>query len=74
MDLSLPRGIRDIEPDEYELQQRVRSAFEEVARVYNFRAMEPGPIESLSVLRAKSGAVVNSKSTPSRTRPEGTSG
>ncbi len=59
MDLSLPRGIRDIEPDEYELQQRVRSAFEEVARVYNFRAMEPGPIESLSVLRAKSGAVVD---------------
>ena len=59
MDLSLPRGIRDIEPAEYELQQRVRGAFEEVARLYNFRAMEPAPLESLSVLRAKSGAAVD---------------
>jgi histidyl-tRNA synthetase len=59
MDLSLPRGIRDIEPDEYELQQRVGSVFEEVARVYNFRSMEPAPIESLAVLRAKSGAAVD---------------
>jgi histidyl-tRNA synthetase len=59
MDLSQPRGIRDIEPQEYELHQRIRSVFDEVTRVYNFRPMEPGPIETLAVLRAKSGSAVD---------------
>ncbi len=59
MDLSQPRGIRDIEPDEHELHQRIRGVFEEITRIYNFRPMEPGPIETLSVLRAKSGSTVD---------------
>lgn len=59
LDLSLPRGIRDIEPDEYELHERIRSAFTEMARIYNFRLMEPGTIETLSLLRAKSGTAVD---------------
>ncbi|HEV2389839.1 MAG TPA: histidine--tRNA ligase [Nitrososphaerales archaeon] len=59
MDLSQPRGIRDIEPDEFDLHLKIRRAFEEVARAYNFKLMEPGPLESLSVLRAKSGAQVD---------------
>jgi histidyl-tRNA synthetase len=59
MDLSQPRGIRDIEPDEFDLHLKIRRAFEEVARAYNFRLMEPGPLESLSVLRAKSGSQVD---------------
>ncbi|MGA2198392.1 MAG: histidine--tRNA ligase [Nitrososphaerales archaeon] len=59
MDLSLPRGIRDIEPDEYDLHSRIRSAFDEVVRAYNFRSMEPAPLETLSVLRAKSGSQVD---------------
>src|SRR5271154_6746909 len=59
MDLSQPRGIRDIEPDEFDLHLKVRRAFEEVARAYNFRLMEPGPLESLSILRAKSGTQVD---------------
>lgn len=59
MDLSLPRGIRDIEPGEYELHERIRSAFTEMARIYNFRLMEPGTIETLSLLRAKSGSAVD---------------
>jgi len=59
MDLSQPRGIRDIEPDEFDLHLKVRRAFEEVARAYNFKLMEPGPLESLSVLRAKSGSQVD---------------
>ena len=33
--------------------------FEEVARLFNFRMMEPAPIEHLSILRAKSGADVD---------------
>lgn len=59
MDLSQPRGIRDIEPEEFDLHLKVRRAFEEVARAYNFKLMEPGPLESLSVLRAKSGSQVD---------------
>lgn len=59
IDLSLPRGIRDIEPEEYELHQRIRSAFDDVVRAYNFKSMEPAPLETLSVLRAKSGTQVD---------------
>jgi histidyl-tRNA synthetase len=59
MDLSQPRGIRDIEPEEFDLHLRIRRAFEEVARAYNFKLMEPGPLESLSILRAKSGTQVD---------------
>ena len=58
-DLSLPRGIRDIEPEEYILQTRVRRAFEEVASLFNFRMMEPAPLEHMSILRAKSGTEVD---------------
>ena len=59
MDTSLPRGIRDIEPEEFQLQAKVRAAFEDVARIYNFRVMEPASIEHLSTLRAKSGEEVD---------------
>jgi histidyl-tRNA synthetase len=58
-DISLPRGIRDIEPEEFRLQAKVRAAFEEVARLYNFRVMEPASIEHLVTLRAKSGEDVD---------------
>ena len=59
MDTSLPRGIRDVEPEEFRKQVRVRTAFEEVARLYNFRIMEPASIEHLATLRAKSGEDVD---------------
>jgi histidyl-tRNA synthetase len=55
LDLSLPRGIRDIGPDEHRLHERIRDAFYEVARLYNFEMMAPAPIEHLSTLSAKSG-------------------
>ncbi len=58
-DVSLPRGIRDIEPEEYALQVKVRSAFEDVASLYNFKLMEPASLEHLSTLRAKSGDEVD---------------
>lgn len=56
MDLSLPRGIRDIEPEEYAVHERIRQAFYDVARLYNFKTMEPATLEHLSTLSAKSGA------------------
>lgn len=59
MDLSLPRGVDDIEPARYALQARVQDAFEEVSRLYNFQLMEPASIEHLAVLRAKSGEAVD---------------
>lgn len=59
MDLSLPRGIRDVEPQEFELHQRIRAVFEELTAAYNFKPMEPAPLETLSVLRAKSGTQVD---------------
>ncbi|MDA4121914.1 MAG: histidine--tRNA ligase [Thaumarchaeota archaeon] len=51
--------MRDIEPDEHDLHQRIRSVFFDVARAYNFRTMEPAPLETLSILRAKSGSQVD---------------
>jgi histidyl-tRNA synthetase len=55
LDLSLPRGVDDIEPERYALQSKVKAAFEDVARLYNFKLMEPASLEHLSTLRAKSG-------------------
>ncbi len=59
MDLSLPRGVDDIEPERFELQSRVRSAFEEVCRLYNFQVMEPASLEHLATLRVKSGEEID---------------
>ncbi|MDG7013592.1 MAG: histidine--tRNA ligase [Nitrososphaerota archaeon] len=59
MDLALPRGVDDVGPDRYALHSKVRSAFEEVARLYNFQLMEPASLEHLGVLRAKSGEAVD---------------
>jgi histidyl-tRNA synthetase len=59
MDLHQPRGIRDIEPDEFDRHLKIRRTFEEVARAYNFGLMEPGPLEDIAILRAKSGSQVD---------------
>ena len=59
MDLSLPRGVSDIEPDRFALQARVGAAFEEVCRIYNFRMMEPASLEHLGTLRVKSGEEID---------------
>jgi histidyl-tRNA synthetase len=42
-------------PDDYEALERVRSTFIDVAKVFDFRLMEPSPIEKLHTLEAKSG-------------------
>jgi histidyl-tRNA synthetase len=59
LELTLPRGVDDIEPKRYALQARVKAAFEEVARLYNFQLMEPASLEHLSTLRAKSGEEID---------------
>jgi histidyl-tRNA synthetase len=59
LDLTLPRGVDDVEPDRYARQAKVRSAFEEVCRIYNFQVMEPASLEHLNTLRAKSGEEID---------------
>lgn len=61
MDISLPRGVNDVEPERFELQARIRTAFEEVCRLYNFRVMEPASLEHLSTLRVKSGQEIDNE-------------
>ena len=41
MKFDLPRGMRDIETDEYENISLIKNAFYESAKVFNFNIMEP---------------------------------
>ena len=56
MAFKLPRGMRDLEPEDYSLLERIREAFVETCKLFGFKLMEPSPIEMLSTLEAKSGA------------------
>ena len=59
MELSLPRGVDDIEPERFSLQAKVKAAIEDVAKFYNFQLMEPGSLEHRSILRAESGEEID---------------
>jgi histidyl-tRNA synthetase len=59
--LELPRGMRDIESDDLAGINFVREKFFETARLFNFRMMEPSPLEMLSTLEAKSGASISNE-------------
>jgi len=52
---SVPRGMRDVEPDEMSKRLWVQERILEVLRRYGFRLMDPTPIENLKTLEAKSG-------------------
>jgi histidyl-tRNA synthetase len=56
MKFDLPRGMRDIETDEYENINLIKNAFYESAKIFNFKTMEPSPLELLSTLESKSGS------------------
>jgi len=53
--LDLPRGMRDLEPDEVSKIEYVRQKFIETSNLFGFQFMEPSPVELLSVIEAKSG-------------------
>lgn len=55
MNLDLPRGMRDLEPDEVSKIEYVRRKFIETSNLFGFQFMEPSPIELLSVIETKSG-------------------
>lgn len=55
MSFSLPRGMRDLDPDTYEIFEKIRSEFMYLSKLFGFKIMEPSPIETLGTLEAKSG-------------------
>lgn len=61
MDYSLPRGLRDLAPEDYDKVERIRNNFIDVAKIFDFKLMEPSPIEMLQTLEAKSGSSVRNE-------------
>jgi len=59
--LELPRGMRDLEAEEFANISYVREKFFETARLFNFKLMEPSPLEVLATLEAKSGASISNE-------------
>lgn len=55
MEFRLPRGMRDIEDEEYTKIERIRDSFNDTCKVFGFKKLIPSPIEMLSTLEAKSG-------------------
>jgi len=55
MKFNLPRGFRDIPPEDYTLMEDIRGAFIETCKLFGFNLMEPSPLEMLETLEAKSG-------------------
>lgn len=55
---TLPRGIRDIEPDEMSKRNWVYERIRDVFRRYAFQEMEPATLEELRTLEAKSGPTI----------------
>jgi len=55
---TLPRGIRDIEPDEMAKRNWVYERIREIFRRYAFQEMEPATLEELRTLEAKSGPAI----------------
>ncbi|MEP0824725.1 MAG: ATP phosphoribosyltransferase regulatory subunit, partial [Nitrososphaera sp.] len=59
--LELPRGMRDLEADEFANIGYVRDKFLETARLFNFKMTEPSPLEMLATLEAKGGAAISNE-------------
>ena len=47
--------MRDVEPNEHEEIELIREKFVQIIKKFNFRLMDPSPIEMLSTLSAKAG-------------------
>jgi histidyl-tRNA synthetase len=61
MKLELPRGMRDLEPEELNCINSIRDKFFETMRLFNFKGVEPSPIELLTTLEAKAGASISNE-------------
>ncbi|MDG6996175.1 MAG: histidine--tRNA ligase [Nitrososphaerota archaeon] len=61
MDFSLPRGLRDVDPEEADSAEIVRSTFLETCRLFDYKLMEPSSLELLHTLEAKSGPAIRNE-------------
>jgi histidyl-tRNA synthetase len=61
MKFDLPRGMRDLESEEYHNINYVREKFFESISLFNFKFMEPSPIEMLSTLETKGGSSISNE-------------
>jgi histidyl-tRNA synthetase len=59
--LELPRGMRDLDADEFAAVGHVRDTFFETARLFNFKLVEPSPLELLATLEVKGGAAISNE-------------
>ena len=61
MKLELPRGMRDIESEELHNINYIKEKFIDTAHLFNFKLMEPSPLETLTTLEAKAGASISNE-------------
>ncbi|MGH9934141.1 MAG: ATP phosphoribosyltransferase regulatory subunit, partial [Nitrososphaerales archaeon] len=61
MKFELPRGMRDLEPEEYKTVELLKQKFFDASELFGFKFMEPSPIEMLSTLEAKSGPSIGNE-------------
>lgn len=58
MEYTIPRGLRDIAPEEAASAEIVREAFFDTCRLFDYKVMEPSSLEMLETLEAKSGPAI----------------
>jgi histidyl-tRNA synthetase len=61
MKLELPRGMRDLAPEEFYNINYIEEKFLETTSLFNFKFMQPSPLELLSTLETKSGASISNE-------------
>jgi histidyl-tRNA synthetase len=59
--LELPRGMRDLDSNELFNINYIEEQFLDVINLFNFKFMEPSPLEMLSTLETKSGATISNE-------------
>ena len=61
MKLNLPRGMRDLDAAELSNINYVRNRFIRTADLFNFKIIQPSPLEMLSTLEAKGGPTISNE-------------
>lgn len=61
VEFSLPRGLRDIPPEESASAEAVRAAFIDNCRLFDYKLMEPSSLELIETLEAKSGPSIKNE-------------
>src|SRR5437016_1541945 len=55
---TLPRGMKDIDPEEMTRRIWLTDKIQQVLWIYGFQMLEPSPVENLETLEAKSGPTI----------------